>query len=139
MLRLLSALFCMAAAWLSFKWIQRAYGTNPEDLVQLVTSHGFNAYRFSDWQSSKKRIKYFLCQGYPVLVGGKFGFRTEGHMIVLVGYDDRKKVVREGKEFEGVFFACNPSPGKMVEIRYEVFLEFHKGRDSYGIVIYPKS
>ncbi len=120
-------------------WIQRAYGTNPEDLIQFVGIHGFNAYRFSDWRQSKSRIKYYLSQGYPVLAGGKLGLQSGGHMIVLIGYDDRKKIVREGKEFEGVFYACDPSPGKIVEIRYEQFLEFHRGRDSYCIVIYPRN
>ena len=35
MLRLLSALFCMAAAWLFFKWIKRVYGS-VEAITGLV-------------------------------------------------------------------------------------------------------
>ena len=124
------------------KWIQGARGTTSGELEQFVNWNGFNAYRFADWRSSKSKIKYFLSQDYPVLVGGNLGFVEFGHMIVLIGYDDSMMMVWEGKQSKGVFFACEPTSGKIIGIRYDTFAEFHRGQlgpiQYYGLVVYPK-
>jgi len=125
------------------KWIERARGTTAEDIEQFVNWNGFNGYRFHDWQSSKSKIKYFLSQGYPVIVGGRLGFGESGHTIVLIGFDDSKVIVWEGKQSKGVFIASDPTPGKIVQIGYDIFAEFHRGMAGssqyYGLVVYPKN
>jgi hypothetical protein len=124
-------------------WIQRARGTTPEALEQFLGWQGFNVHTFSDWRARKSRIKYFLSQGYPVIAGGKLGLQDIGHMIVLIGYDDSKVIARKEGQFKGAFFALDPSPGKMVQIGYDLFAEFHRGQvgrtQYYGLVVYPKT
>jgi hypothetical protein len=69
-------------------WIQRWKGSRKEDFERFLVMKGFEVYTFYDWHSDKRKIKYFLSQGYPVLVAGQLGNITQLHMIILVGYDD---------------------------------------------------
>ncbi len=113
------------------KWIQKARGTSDTDLEQFVRIQGFNIYSFYDGYSSKKKIKYFLSQGYPVLVGGRVGHESKLHMIILIGYD----------QVRGEFWAIDPGYGRIVKIPYKKFNEFHSTDSAhykyYGLVIYP--
>ena len=119
-------------------WVQRAYGTSTRDIEDFALWQGFNIYSFTDPGLEKKKVKYFLTQNYPVLVGGKLGFSRLGHMIVLIGYDDAKTGDQKGKQYQGVFFVNDPAPGREVMIPYGSFKEFHSGRDNICMVIYPK-
>lgn len=129
-------------------WIQRAYGTGSRDLEDFVRWQGFNYHTFYDWNPQKKKIKYFLAQGYPVLVGGQVRHESERHMIVLVGYNDLKEVSSSlgwyglpGEKTIGVFIALDPGFGGVIEIPYKRFKEFHSPKiepSYYGLVIYPK-
>lgn len=131
------------------RWIQRARGTADTDLEHFIKWQGFNDHVFYDGGSGKRKIKYLLSQNYPVLVGGQVRHESELHMIVLIGYDD-SKAVTPGKAWYslpdeqavGVFIACDPGPGKVIEISYKRFREFHSTTLDryryYGLVIYPK-
>lgn len=132
------------------KWIQRAKGTTDTDLEQFVRMQGFSVYPFYDWSSNKRKIKYFLSQGYLILVGGQIRHETELHMIVLIGYDDAKIVKPgvgwyslTGEQAKGAFNASDPGYGKIIEISYKRFNEFHSTTlqrySYYGLVIYPKN
>jgi uncharacterized protein YvpB len=119
-------------------WVQKAYGTTTSDIEDFARWQGFNIYTFTNSGLEKKKIKYFLTQNYPVLVAGKFGYSMTGHMIVLVGYDNTMTIDQKGKPYQGVFFAIDPGPGQEIKIPYDIFKEFHSGRDNLCMVIYPK-
>ncbi len=121
-------------------WIQRGYGTTPQDLEQFVRWNGFNVFSFSDWRPDKRKIKYFISQGYPVLVGGQVRLEDENHLIILIEYDDLKIVKIGGIEFKGYFLVCDPGIGNNIIFPYKLFNEFHSSKFNpyYGVVIYPK-
>jgi len=112
-------------------WLVGARGTTDIDLERFVRLHGFNIYSFYDGYPSKKKIKYFLSQGYPVLVGGQVGHESKLHMIILIGYDQVKEE----------FWSIDPSYGRIIKIPYKRFNEFHSTDSAYhkyyGLVIYP--
>lgn len=123
-------------------WIQKGKGTTPQDLEQFVKWNGFNIFSFSDWRSDKRKIKYFLSQGYPVLVGGQVRREDENHLTVLVEYDDLKTIKIGEIEFKGFFGACDPSVGAYMAFPYKLFNKFHSAQlaqiSFYGLIIYPK-
>jgi C1A family cysteine protease len=59
-------------------------------MIAFVRERGFNIFCFLDEGKDKKWIKYFLFQNMPVMV--TVGYLRYGHMMVLVGYDDNKKI-----------------------------------------------
>ncbi len=112
-------------------WLVGARGTTDTDLERFARTQGFNIYSFYDGYPNKKKIKYFLSQGYPVLVGGQVGHESKLHMIILIGYD----------QVRGEFWAIDPGYGRIVKIPYKKFNEFHSTDSAhykyYGLVIYP--
>ncbi|MDI6763653.1 MAG: C39 family peptidase [Thermodesulfobacteriota bacterium] len=117
--------------------VRRGRGTTVSDMESYPRGQGFEVYSFYDWR--KEEIKYLLAQGYPLVVLGvpppewyKTGrYSGEGHYVVVVGYDDQKKI----------FIVHDPSPGRKIEISYEVFKDFHRSHpthDNYVLCIYPK-
>jgi len=119
-------------------WIQGPRGCRLEDLEQFAKSQGFNVHVFYDWYPDKDKIKFYLAEGYPVIVTGQFGFAAEGHMVVVTGYDDLEPV-ETGSKSKGVFYVADPAFGKIVKLPYQTFTGFHSARGNYGLVIYPKS
>ena len=128
-------------------WIQRAYGSSKEDLERFLLIHEFEVYTFYDWSSDKRKIKYFLSQGYPVLICGQLG-RGWGslHMTLVIGYDDNLEAPESKMNpqiVKGFFYVNEPALGVKATISYKNFKEFQKtDTDSlrnYCLVTYPKS
>jgi len=91
---------------------RRGRGTSVSDMESYPRSLGFEVHAYYDWK--KEEMKYLLAQGYPLIVLGvpppewyKSGrYSGEGHYVVVVGYNDFKKV----------FIINDPSPGRRMEI-----------------------
>lgn len=110
--------------------VQKSWGTKERDWMMYVKGQGFNVYSFYDRTKDKRGIKFFLAQHLPVLVTGSVGVGGWlGHMVILVGYDDRKKI----------FYIADPEWRSIQQKRYLDFEEWHKHRGSWGYVVYPQS
>jgi len=128
-------------------WIQRAYGSSKENLEQFLLMQKFEVYTFYDWSSDKRKIKYFLSQGYPVLISGQLG-RGWGslHMTLAIGYDDNLEAPESNMNpqiVKGFFYLNEPALGVQARISYKNFNEFQKtDNDSlrnYCLITYPKN
>ncbi len=117
--------------------VRRGRGTSLEDMESYPRGLGFGLFSFFD--SKKDRMKYFLAQGYPLIALGVCPpewaegqrARSEGHAVVVVGYDDSKKI----------FHVNDPNGGRRLKIPYNIFKEFHQShpnRADYVLCIYPK-
>jgi ABC-type bacteriocin/lantibiotic exporter with double-glycine peptidase domain len=117
---------------------RKGRGTGVSDMESYARTQGFEVHPFYDWK--KEEMKYLLAQGYPLIAVGmpppewsKSGrYLGEGHYVVLVGYDDLKKI----------FTVHDPSPGRRMQIPYDVFKDFHRSHpthSNYVLCIYPKS
>jgi len=108
-------------------------------MESYVRMQGFEVYSFYD--SKKEEVKILLAQGYPLIVfgvkpsnwpwGGGQRFVGEGHFVVVLGYDDLKKI----------FIIHDPGSGVRMEVRYDIFKEFHDSSSYepfYVLCIYPK-
>ena len=109
--------------------IHKGWGTNMKDVIEYVKENDFDYCFFYDRTNDKRGIKFFLAQNLPILVVGSHGVGWQGHIVILVGYDDSKKI----------FYVADPEWRAIQEQRYLDFNEWHKRRDSYGYVIYPVS
>lgn len=109
--------------------IHKSWGTKMRDVIEYVKENGFDCYSFYDKGQDKRGIKFFLAQNLPILVTGSHWVSWQGHIVILVGYDDGKKI----------FYVADPGWRKIQEWRYLDFNEWHKRRESYGYVIYPVS
>lgn len=98
---------------------------------------GFGVYRFHD--PGKEKMKLFLSRGYPLIALGVTppgwtagqSYTGEGHYIVVVGYDESRRI----------FQVIDPSIGRTLEIPYAVFANFHAAHPTqadYVICIYPE-
>ncbi|MDD1777177.1 MAG: C39 family peptidase [Candidatus Helarchaeota archaeon] len=109
------------------------------DMESYVRMQGFEVYSFYDHK--KEEMKFLLAQGYPLIVfgvkpsnwpwGGGQRFVGEGHFVVVLGYDDLKKI----------FIIHDPGSGVRMEVRYDIFKEFHDSSSYepfYVLCIYPK-
>jgi tetratricopeptide (TPR) repeat protein len=96
-------------------------------MVSYVKRQGFNIDAFIDGNEDKRIIKYFLAQKLPVLV--PIGNVRMGHMVVLVGYDDSKRI----------FSMADPGWRELQEWRYFDFNEWHRYPGNLGFLVYPKS
>lgn len=116
---------------------RRGRGTTVSDMESFPRSMGFEVYSFYD--SKKEEMKYLLAQGYPLIVLGvtppnwysSGRYSGEGHYVVVLGYDDLKKI----------FVVNDPGPGMRMEIPYDVFKDFHRSysyEPFYVLCIYPK-
>lgn len=98
-------------------------GTRSDQMESYVKDKGgCNIYSFKG--KDPKKIKYWLAQGYPLVIlgvipGSDWYRETEyigrGHYIVLVGYDDENQC----------FFSHDPAGGRSVRISYKGFERFH--------------
>jgi hypothetical protein len=108
--------------------IQKFSGTSRSDMITFVIERGFNIFCFLDEGQDKKWIKYFLSQNMPIMVPG--GFLGYGHMVVLVGYDDNKKI----------FYIADPEWRSIQEWPYQEFNEWHykvqEGNEAF--LVYPE-
>jgi len=116
-------------------------GTRASQMESYVKDKGgCNIYPFK--ARDPKKIKYWLAQGYPLIVLGVIpgsDWHREvaesigrGHYIVLIGYDDENRC----------FFANDPAGGRSVRISYKGFEKFHSGHTSspgpyYVLCIFP--
>ncbi|MBM4339386.1 MAG: hypothetical protein FJ110_07560 [Deltaproteobacteria bacterium] len=116
---------------------RKGRGTSVSDMESYPRSLGFEVHAYFDWK--KEEMKYLVAQGYPLIVLGvpppewyKSGrYSGEGHYVVVVGYNDLKNV----------FIINDPSPGRRMEIPYDIFKDFHRSHSTHGnyvICIYPK-
>jgi len=116
---------------------RRGRGTTVVDMESYPRYLGFKVHSFFDHR--KDEMKYLLVQGYPLIVLGvpppewyRSGrYSGEGHYVVVVGYDDLKKL----------FIVYDPSPGRKMEIPYDIFKDFHRSHPTHGnyvLCIYPK-
>lgn len=109
--------------------IQKFSGTSRPDMIAFVIERGFNIFCFLDEGQDKKWIKYFLSQNMPIMV--PVGYLRYGHMVVLVGYDDNKKI----------FYVADPERRSIQEWRYEEFNEWHykvhEGNEAF--LVFPES
>jgi len=106
--------------------VQFTKGTRISDMIPYVKKQGFNINSFVDKSKDKGRIKYHLTQKFPVLVTG--GNLWGSHMMVLVGYDDSKKI----------FHIADPGWRAVREWRYIDFEVWHDHYGSWSYLVYPK-
>jgi ABC-type bacteriocin/lantibiotic exporter with double-glycine peptidase domain len=109
--------------------VHKSWGTKTKDWTDYAKEQGFNVYSFYDRTRDKRGIKFFLAQKLPVFVSGSQWVGWQGHIVILVGYDDGKKI----------FYIADPEWRAIQERRYLDFNEWHKRQNSYGYVIYPSS
>jgi tetratricopeptide (TPR) repeat protein len=107
--------------------IQLFSGTKIKDMVSFVKSKNCDIDPFVDENEDKRRIKYHLSQRFPVLV--TVGNVRIHHMVVLVGYDDNKRI----------FYVADPGWRKLQEWRYIDFNEWHEYPGNWGYLVYPQS
>jgi len=114
------------------RWIQGAYGSGVEETERHIRRLHFNLYRFYDYNPSKSTIKFFVSQGYPVLVVGQVRSENENHMVIIVGYDNKNSHFR----------IAEPQIGQIIKIQYNVFNYFHRAQtlilDCYCLVVWPR-
>jgi hypothetical protein len=102
--------------------------------------HGFKYHQFYNQSPNGTKIKYFLAQGHPVIVGRRVVTTTgfQGSSILLTGYDDSRDI----------FSVCDPALGEAVEMSYKEFMEcvpmIRPWADEsktmrLGTIIYPKN
>jgi ABC-type bacteriocin/lantibiotic exporter with double-glycine peptidase domain len=108
--------------------VHRSWGSKARDWIEYVKEQGFNIYFFYDRTQDKRAVKFFLAQRFPVLVAGG-GSSWQGHMMILIGYDDGKKI----------FYVADPEWRAIRQYRYLDFNEWHRRQDGYGFVVYPLS
>jgi ABC-type bacteriocin/lantibiotic exporter with double-glycine peptidase domain len=117
---------------------RRGRGTAVSDVESFARSQGFEVYSYYD--SKKEEMKYLLVQDYPLIAIGvpppnwpkRSRYSGEGHYVVVVGYDDEKKV----------FIIQDPAPGARMEVPYEIFKDFHSSHPTHShfvLCIYPKT
>ena len=108
-------------------------GTKTKDWKEYVKEQGFIVYSFRDKTQDKRGIKFLLAQNLPVLVVGKgFSGSGSGHIVILVGYDDGKRI----------FYVADPERRAIQEWGYLDFQKWHErggGYEGYGYVIFPPS
>jgi hypothetical protein len=109
--------------------VHKSWGSKTVDWVNYVKQQGFNVYSFYDRTRDKRGIKFFLAQQVPVLSTGSVRVGWQGHIVILVGYDDRKKT----------FYVVDPEWRATQQKRYLDFYDWHKRQGSYGYVIYSSS
>ena len=116
---------------------RKGRGTSVSDMESYPRSLGFQINSFYDWK--KEEMKLLLAQGYPLIALGVRPpdwtkgerYSGEGHFVVVVGYDDSKKI----------FNVHDPNGGRKLQIPYDVFKEFHRAHPTHGnyvLCIYPK-
>ena len=97
-------------------------------MIAFVIQRGFNIFCFLDEGQDKKWIKYLLSQNMPVLI--PVGYLRYGHMVVLVGYDDNKKI----------FHVADPEWRSIQKQPYQEFNEWHdevqEGNEAF--LVYPE-
>ncbi|MFB3883825.1 MAG: tetratricopeptide repeat protein [Thermodesulfobacteriota bacterium] len=93
--------------------IEKTKGTYLRDMIAFVRKRGFDIFCFLDEEEEKRWIKLFLSQNMPLMV--TVGYLGYGHMAVLVGYDDNKKI----------FYVADPAWRTIQEWRYQEFNEWH--------------
>jgi hypothetical protein len=82
---------------------------------KTIDLEGFKTYELYDQSPNGTKIKYFLTQGYPVIVS-RTTESTQGligRFILLTGYDDSREI----------FFVCDPTLGEAIEMTYKEFSE----------------
>jgi len=109
--------------------VHKSWGSKTVDWVNYVKQQGFNVYSFYDRTGDKRGIKFFLAQHFPVLTIGSARVGWQSHMVVLVGYDDKKKM----------FYVADPEWRAIQQKRYLDFDDWHRQQGSYGFVIYSPS
>jgi hypothetical protein len=126
-------------------WIQRGRGSQKDVFEQFLVMKGFEIYPFYDWHSDKRRIKYFLSQGYPVLAAGQITNIHTLHLTVVSGYDDN--VVYPESDVNstlrrGFFYIYDPGLGKRAAMWCLKFNEFQQAEVEmyrhYCLVTWPK-
>lgn len=108
--------------------VHKSWGTKTRDWIMYVKEQGFNVYSFYDRTKDKRGIKFFLAQHLPVLAIGSVRIGWQSHMVILIGYDDRKKL----------FYVADPEWRAIQERRYLDFDEWHNRQGSWGYVVYPQ-
>lgn len=110
--------------------IHKGWGTKISDMLEYAKDQKFNSYSFTDQTQDKRKIKFYLAQHFPVLVTGKrFSGGWTSHIVILVGYDDGKKI----------FHVADPERRAIKQERYLDFNEWHEREGSRGYIIYPPS
>jgi predicted double-glycine peptidase len=117
---------------------RRGRGTTVSDMESYARSQGFEVYSYHD--PKKEEMKYLLAQGYPLIALGipppnwpkRSRYSGEGHYVVVVGYDDEKKM----------FIVQDPGPGARMDVPYEIFKDFHgsyPANSHFLLCIYPRT
>jgi tetratricopeptide (TPR) repeat protein len=107
--------------------IQYISGTYMTDAIIFVKLKGLNIYYFTDKSQDKRWIKYYLSKNMPVLAA--LGNAGGGHAVVLVGYDESKRI----------FYVADPERRKIMDWNYMEFDEWHRPLGSQAFLIYPPS
>jgi predicted double-glycine peptidase len=98
-------------------------GVQPYHLTAAAKDLGFSVYQFFDRTKDKNHIKFYLAQGYPLIVEGTIPAKWHRnrsvstmakHFIVLIGYNN-----------EGFWINDPASRKHPILIPYGMFAEFH--------------
>jgi hypothetical protein len=117
--------------------VRKGRGTSASDMESYPRSLSFGVFSFYD--SKKEDMKFFIAQGYPLIVVGVRSpnwsksdrYTGEGHFVVIVGYDESRQI----------FHVHDPNGGRKLEIPYDIFKDFHQSHptnSNYVLCIYPK-
>lgn len=110
--------------------IRGGQGTYTADMFAFARKHGFSTWGFIDDTPDKRKIKFYLAKEIPVFVAGGAIPSCPGHMVVMVGYSDKKKM----------FYVADPDRRGIQKWRYLDFAEWHnKGVCPWCGIIYPPS
>jgi hypothetical protein len=127
-------------------WIQRGKGSDKDVFEQFLQMKGFEVYTFYDWHSDKRRIKFFLSQGYPVIAAGQITNINTLHVTVVAGYDDNVEYPESDMnpiKRRGFFYIYDSGLGKYAALSYLRFIEFQQADieryRNYCLVTWPKN
>ena len=109
--------------------VRTARGMDSRYMIPYVNKQGFRCISFIDPAYDKRIIKYFLAQSLPVLAVGSGYIGNTSHIVILTGYDDRKKI----------FYVDDPWRTAVVQTAYAEFSEWHRRCDHLAYLIYPES
>lgn len=113
-------------------------GTPIENMVEYAKAHGFTARELLNYvkrtyqfrSSAMDEIRAWVSHGYPVIVDMYYGiegqWKWEGHYRVVVGYDDRARLVS----------TVDPNVGRH-QLSYEDFDKYWKNT-YWGMILVPE-
>jgi ABC-type bacteriocin/lantibiotic exporter with double-glycine peptidase domain len=104
-------------------------GSSVKDATQFLEKREYK-YTFLKYQGSDNQtLKNYISMDYPIIISGQYANTPLLHVVVVRGFDDKKKI----------FFVNDPNMYGVLKISYSEFDWFCEGAGSWGLVIFPKN